>query len=236
MQKLLITIVVCLIANGATAETVLRNIHGYTPTSTGIHEFSVLVVGDDGRVLAAGPEALVEDYPDARVIDGKGFTVLPGLIDAHAHVYGLGRLAVNLDLAGVASVDDAVVMIADHAEANPFSKWILGRGWNQVLWPVREFPKAADIDPVVDDRPVWLRRIDGHAAWANTAAMAIAGIDDDTLDPVGGKIIRDESGKATGVFIDKAMDLVEQHIPAPTKADFRSGYRAAVEALWPLGA
>jgi predicted amidohydrolase YtcJ len=75
--------------------------------------------------------------------------------------------------------------------------WIQGRGWNQVLWPVNEFPSAADIDAVVSDRPVWLRRIDGHAGWANSAALEIAGIDADTPDPVGGKIVRDTSGKST---------------------------------------
>jgi len=235
MKKLLITIVVCLISGGAAAETVLHNIRGYTPVSERLQQFSVLVIDDDGRVLATGPEALVASYPRARVIDGKGFTVLPGLVDAHAHVYGLGRLAANLNLAGVTSVGNAVRMIGDHAQANAYAKWILGRGWNQVLWPVREFPTAADIDPVVGDRPVWLRRIDGHAAWANSAAMAIAGIVDDTPDPVGGKIIRDDEGKATGIFIDKAMDLVEKHIPEPTKADFRSAYRAAIDALLPLG-
>ena len=235
MKKSLITIVVCLITCGAAAETVLHDIAGYTPTSAGIRQFSVLVFGDDGRVIAIGNDALIGDYPDARVIDGNGFSVLPGLIDAHAHLYGLGLLATQLDLAGVPSVEQAVEMIAEQARANAYSAWLLGRGWNQVLWPVREFPTAADIDAVVSDRPVWLRRIDGHAAWANSAAMAIAGIDDDTPDPVGGKILRDENGVATGVFIDKAMNLVETHIPDPTDADYRSGLGAAIDRLLTLG-
>ncbi len=98
---------------------------------------------------------------DATQIDGQGRTVLPGLVDAHAHVAGLGFLKTSLDLTGVTSVDDAVASIADYRKAKPHARWITGRGWNQVLWPVREFPGAADIDAAVSDRPVWLRRIDG---------------------------------------------------------------------------
>ena len=235
MKKLLITIVVCLSMGGAVAETVLHNIAGYTPTAAGIQRFSVLVVGDDGRVLATGTEQLVDEYPDAWILDGKGLTVLPGLTDAHAHVHGLGLLATRLDLTGVSSVDEAVTLIGNHASANAYSPWVLGRGWNQVLWPVQEFPTAANIDAVVSDRPVWLRRIDGHAAWANSAAMAIAGIDGDTPDPVGGKIVRDADGAATGIFIDRAMDLVEEHVPEPTRADYRRSLRAASDRLLTLG-
>ena len=111
----------------------------------------------------------------------------------------------------------------------------MGRGWNQVLWPVKEFPKASDIDPIVNDRPVWLRRIDGHAGWANSKALEIAGIDDDTADPIGGKIVRDDNGKATGVLVDKAMGLMDTHVPAPTKDDTRKAYLKAVESLVALG-
>ena len=104
-----------------------------------------------------------------------------------------------------------------------------------MLWPVKEFPKSSDIDAVVKDRPVWLRRIDGHAAWANSKAMQIAGIDDDTPDPIGGKIIRDNNGKATGILVDKAMSLVESHIPASDKDEIREAYREAMRKLVSLG-
>ena len=104
-----------------------------------------------------------------------------------------------------------------------------------MLWPVKAFPRAADIDAVVSDRPVWLRRVDGHAGWANSAAMKLAGIDRDTADPVGGKIIRDAEGRATGVFIDKAMGLINAHVPQPDKSDMRSAIRAAQDALLSQG-
>ncbi len=215
----------------ATADTALFNIRGYSPTDDGITDFSVLVFDDGGRVVATGDDALLERHARARQIDGGGRVVLPGLIDAHAHVPSYGFLRVSLDLFGTPSVDDAAARIADYAREKPHARWLLGRGWNQVIWPVREFPTAADIDAAVPDRPVWLRRVDGHAGWANSAAMALAGIDDDTPDPIGGKIVRDANGKATGVFIDMAMDLIEAHVPQPGKAETRAAIRAAVDAL-----
>ena len=219
----------------ARAETVLHNVVGYTPTQAGIREFSVLVWSDAGKVVAMGNDALATDYPDAEHVDGLGRHVLPGLTDAHAHVYGLGFLAISLDLSGSASLPEAVRRIAEYSESKRHLSWIQGRGWNQVLWPVKKFPTAADIDSVVTDRPVWLRRIDGHAGWANSRAMAIAGIDDDTPDPIGGKIMRDTSGKATGMLVDKAMNLVTSHLPAPDKDDIRGAYLKATQYLLSLG-
>ncbi len=219
---------------GAT-ETAFHNVTGYTSTQTGLHTFSVLVIDHDGKVAATGGPELLQQYPAALRIDGGGHGLLPGLTDAHAHMYGLGFLAISLDLAGTPSIDDATRRIADYAEDHPHADWIQGRGWNQVLWLVQEFPTAADIDAVVSDRPVWLRRIDGHAGWANTATLKIAGINDDTLDPIGGKIVRDDNGHATGVLIDKAMDLVTVQVPLPNKDDIRSAYVQAMAALLPLG-
>ena len=213
------------------ADTWLHNVAGYTSTAEGIREFSVLVFDDAGKVVRLGDDSLLEGSPVGQQIDGGGLTVLPGLIDAHAHVLGLGLLKSNLDLTGAPSVTDATSRIGAFAKQHPSRRWILGRGWNQVLWPVREFPKASQIDAVVSDRPVWLRRIDGHAGWANSAAMKIAGIDNDTADPIGGKILRDDNGQATGIFIDKAMDLIGQHLPALTKEDYRAALLGAVDAL-----
>jgi predicted amidohydrolase YtcJ len=215
----------------AGAATALHNINGFTSTNDGIVEFEVLVFDHAGRVVATGDADLLQQHADATQIDGQGRTILPGLVDAHAHVAGLGFLKTSLDLTGVASVENAVTAIAQYRKDKPHTRWITGRGWNQVLWPVKEFPTAAHIDAVVSDRPVWLRRIDGHAGWANSVALKQAGIDDDTPDPVGGKIIRDDNGHATGVLIDMAMDLVEIHVPKPDKAEGRAAIRAAVDTL-----
>jgi len=225
-----------LLANAvALADTAIYDVSGYTSTADGIRKFNVLLMDDDGKVLATGAESLLNEHPDARRIDGKGRTLLPGLIDAHAHVYGLGFLNTSLDLAGTPSLAAATAQIAEYAAQNPDRRWILGRGWNQVLWPINAFPGKTDLDAIVDDRPVWLKRVDGHAGWANSAALAIAGIDSGTPDPVGGKIIRDANGNATGVLIDNAMDLVETHVPQPAKAEIRTAYRQAVAYLLSLG-
>jgi predicted amidohydrolase YtcJ len=213
------------------AETILNNINGYTSTAWGLRQFSMMVIDGDGRIVAIGRDDLLADENPTVVVDGGGATVLPGLIDAHAHVYGLGFARSTLDLVGVQSLAAATKRIGNYAERNPSVRWIQGRGWNQVLWPVKEFPTATDIDAVVNDRPVWLRRIDGHAGWANSVALRIAGIDDDTPDPVGGKIIRDQSGHATGILIDKAMNLVARHVPVPDKDDYRRTIKVAIESL-----
>ena len=217
------------------AETLLHNMLGYTSTDDGVHEFTALVFNEDGRILATGDDDLLTEYADAKRIDADGKYVLPGLVDAHAHLYSQGFLTISLDLAGTPSLEEAVEQIAAYASNNPRSPWILGRGWNQVLWAVQEFPTASDIDPVVNDRPVWLNRIDGHAGWANSRALAIAGIDDDTADPIGGKIVRDDNGKATGILIDKAMGLMGSHIPGPDKDEIRVTYLRAIESLVALG-
>lgn len=226
-----LAILLALAAPDAGADTVLHNINGFTSTDDGIVEFSALVIDNAGRVAATGDAGLLQRYPDAARIDGEGRTVLPGLIDAHAHVAGLGFLKTSLDLTGVPSLEEAVQAIDTYAKDKRHIRWITGRGWNQVLWPVKEFPTAADIDAVVSDRPVWLRRIDGHAGWANSKALELAGIDNDTPDPVGGKIIRDNQGRATGVLIDRAMDLVTAQVPAPNKSDLRTAIKAAVATL-----
>ena len=217
------------------ADTLIHNVQGYTSTENGVHAFTAMLFGDDGRIVVTGDDRLMTEYADASHIDGGGKFMLPGLTDAHAHLYSQGFLAISLDLAGTPSLGEAVEKIEAYANGNPRATWILGRGWNQVLWPVKEFPKASDIDPIVNDRPLWLRRIDGHAGWANSRALEIAGIDDDTADPVGGKIIRDDNGKATGVLVDKAMGLVDRHVPAPGKDDIREAYLKAIESLVALG-
>ncbi len=213
------------------ADTLIHNVRGYTPTQSGIHSFTALVFNDEGKILATGTDELIGKYANARAIDAGGKFMLPGLTDAHAHLYNLGFLAGSLNLVGTPSLKAAIGKIERYADSNPRVPWILGRGWNQVLWAVKEFPRASDIDPVVDDRPVWLRRIDGHAGWANTKALAIAGIDDDTADPIGGRIIRDSNGKATGVLIDQAKGLIDMHVPVPGKDGIRDAYSRAIDSL-----
>ena len=217
------------------AETLLYNVNGYTPVANGIDTFTALVFDNAGKVVAVGGDELRTGNRATTRIDGRGRTVLPGLIDAHAHVYGLGLLQTTLNVTGLTSLDATVAAIADYARRHPHARWIHGSGWNQVLWRVKEFPNATHIDDALDDRPVWLERIDGHAGWANSAAMRLAGIDNDTPDPVGGKILRDTNGHATGVFIDKAMSLISRHLPVPDKDDYRRALLSAIDTLLSQG-
>ncbi len=227
----MIWLAVAFLADSANAETAIYNVRGYTSSDAGMRQFSTLIFADDGKVIATGNADLLQKYENARRINGAGRTLLPGLIDAHAHVSSLGLLKSNLNLAGIPSVAAAVAEISRYAKVKPHARWILGRGWNQVIWPLQEFPTASHIDAVVSDRPVWLRRIDGHAGWANSTALAQAGIDDDTTDPIGGKIIRDDNGHATGVLVDKAMGLMTAQLPEPDKNEIRAAIHSAVDAL-----
>ena len=189
----------------------------------------------DGRVVRVGDEKDVEALvgPRTRRINAAGQTVLPGLTDAHVHVEGLGLARETLNLVGAASLAEAVKRAESAAAALPQGEWLLGRGWDQNDWPEKRFPTAADLARV-GDRPVYLTRVDGHAGWANARALEVAGITDTTPDPPGGRIVRDEKGKATGVLVDAAETLVESRIPAPTpevrKRRLARGLQAAAEA------
>lgn len=220
----------------ARSETLLYPISGYTSTSSGrIESFTTLIFDDEGRVVATGGDELLAGHADATRIDGRNEFVLPGLIDAHGHVSRLGFLNEQLNLTGLPSVEDALERISAYDMSHPGPGWIEGFGWNQVLWPTRNFPTAAQLDAVVPDRPVLLERIDGHAYWVNGKALEIAGVDDDTPDPVGGRIHRDSSGHATGILVDNAMNLIADKRPQPSVQDYRNAIRSALRQLASLG-
>jgi predicted amidohydrolase YtcJ len=202
------------VSTTALADTLIDNANGIQVDARGkLQRFTGLVVGDDGRVvkLLATGDARPATI-DSR-IDAGGRTLLPGLIDAHGHVMSLGFGALQLDLTGTASLSDLQQRLKTYAAANPDAKWLLGRGWNQELWANKRFPTAADLDAIVGDRPVWLGRVDGHAAVANSAALKAAGISAQTAAPAGGRI-------ENGLFVDAAMELVEGKIPTPDAASF----------------
>lgn len=215
--------------------TLYTNINGYT--LNGDYEllrFNAIQFTDD-RVDAIFGEGEVLPDDANEVIDGGGQTMIPGLVDAHGHVltYGLGLLRV--DLVGATTEAEAAQRVLDFAAENTELEWVQGRGWNQVLWDSNEFPTAASLDALVSDRPVWLTRVDGHAAWANTMAMELAGFDQDTENPVGGQIIRDENGNATGVFVDTAMSYIREQIPDTSFEEQKVALTAAMKSLAAYG-
>ena len=168
--------------------------------------------------------------------------MIPGLIDAHLHVMGLGFASLTLDLSGTRSLAEAQAKIAAYAAANPDRAWIVGGGWNQELWGLRDqagrgrFPTAAELDVAAGGRPVWLQRIDGHAGWASSAALAAAGVTAATKDPAGGRIERlpgngSAGGKPAGVLVDTAQALVERVVPPPRASDRDLAFNAAQRLL-----
>ncbi|MDT7856318.1 amidohydrolase [Rubrivirga sp. S365] len=191
-------------------------------------------VVEDGRFVAVGSEAEVRAaYPDWPRLDLGGAAVVPGLIDAHAHLLGLGTSLLQADLVGATSRAEVVERLQAFAADLPDGAWVTGRGWDQNDWGEGEpFPTRADLDAAFPDRPVWLGRIDGHASWANTAALRAAGIDPEApapSDPEGGAVVRDEAGRPTGVFVDAAEALVARALPAPDAAVAEEALRRALE-------
>lgn len=215
--------------------TLLHNINGYTFEDGELKQFNSMVF-KDGEILAVGSHGELAKMNGFSIsIDGKGRTLLPGLIDAHGHLLGLGLDLMRVNLRGISSEQETVAKVVNYAKNNPDSRWVLGRGWNQVLWLNKEFPSKHSLDDVIADKPIWLRRIDGHAGWANSKALQLAGINKDTPDPDGGKIIRDETGEATGVLVDTAMSMVENKIPPLNKEERIAALRLAFNHLIELG-
>jgi hypothetical protein len=233
MKKLLLLFALLIGCTAQSDKTIYTNVNGYTLADGELITFSTIVF-EDGKVIATGDDALSEAH-SGTVIDGEGKTMLPGLIDAHGHVMGLGFQELQVNLAGIETLEETLDKVKTYAEENPELEWIQGRGWNQTLWPENEFPTAEDLDQVVSDRPVWLSRVDGHAGWGNSMALRLAGISKDTPDPQGGKIIRDNTGKATGVFVDAAEGYVNRVVPETTDRERELALEKALEQMASVG-
>jgi predicted amidohydrolase YtcJ len=188
-----------------------------------------------GRVLFAGRRADVNLPVGEPELDLGGRAVLPGLVDAHGHLMYLARLRLTLDVAGVASEAATAARVAARAAAAGASEWITGRGWDQNRWPGARFPTRASLDRAAPGHPVTLVRIDGHATWASSAALRIAGIDRHTPDPPGGRLEREPDGEPTGLLIDTAQDLIRRLEPRPTPAQLEDAVRAAVADCLAVG-
>ncbi|HEX4739092.1 MAG TPA: amidohydrolase [Allosphingosinicella sp.] len=234
LKKLLAALALLFWTGAAHADELIDNVNGYTIDAQGhLVRFAAMWVGDDGKVIQLFQKG--ERKPDRTRyrFDGQGRTLLPGLIDAHGHIMELGQGALELDLTGTRSVAEAQAKIAAFAASHPRPLWIVGRGWNQENWGGR-FPTAADIDAVVADRPVWLERVDGHAGWANGAAMREAQVDARTPSPSGGRIEK-AAGKPTGIFVDAAKDLITRVIPPPLPRIRDQAFQKAQEIMLSYG-
>ncbi len=220
-------------SHNVVAEDMIMNIKGYTLDAQQKLTTFTAMSYSDGKITG-----LFEKTPQLHtykiVRNGKGKTLLPGLIDAHGHVLGYGRALSSVDLVGTASLKDAQEQIQKRSSQKE-SGWISGRGWNQELWPSKQFPNAKNIDELVPKQPVVLARVDGHALWVNSKVMELAGITSETIAPEGGEIIKDEHGKPTGILIDNAMDLVYKIMPQITEEERQNYLLRSLNALAEIG-
>lgn len=215
---------------GRSADLIVRGGDIWTLDPNRPRASAVAIAG--GVIVAVGDEASVDGWngPSTVVLDAGGGTVTPGLVDAHAHLVGLGESLATVDLRGARSIDEVVERLREGA---PPQGWVIGRGWDQNLWEGAAMPTHHPLTQVFPDRPVWLRRIDGHAAWGNAALLRTAAITQRTDDPEGGEILRDGDRTPTGVLIDAAMDLVS--VPTSSEAEVRAQIESAQQHILERG-
>ncbi len=194
----------------------------------------------DGRVAASGSTYHVESEArrlglKPRKVDLDGKFAMPGVTDAHGHVLGLGLALERVRFEGTASAEQVAGRVAAATKLVPAGEWILGRGWDQNDWDEKRFPTRELLDRVAPDHPVWLRRVDGHAGWANTRALQLAGVTAATPEPAGGRVHRLADGSPSGILVDNAMALVERAVPAPSRERKRAAIVRAAAHCRSLG-
>ena len=190
-----------------------------------------------GRVLAVGTrdEALAAAGAGAHVVELPGATIVPGLVDAHAHLLSLGRSLSLVKLSDAKSAEECVARMQQAPQGSAQGDWLMGRGWDQNDWAVKEFPTRALLDAAFPTRPVFLSRVDGHAAWVNSEGLRRAGLTKATKDPEGGRFERDAQGELTGVLVDNAIDLVAAKIPQADDAQLLAWLRAGLARCAQVG-
>ena len=214
-------------AQGA-ADLVLTNGRIYTVDNARPEASALAVRAGRIQFVGSDAEARVLAGPSTLVIDLHGATVVPGIVDAHAHLLGLGNTLQRVNLVGSSSYDQVIDRVKAWAKDVKPGVWIQGRGWDQNLWPAKQFPTHEALSRAFPNNPVVLTRIDGHALVANAKAMELSHVTATTADPSGGRIVRLSSGAPSGVFVDNAKSLIERTIPAATRADNRKAILAAV--------
>jgi len=208
---------------------------GTVHTPGGPQRVEIAVEG--GRIVALVPPEGARPWRQSasEVVDLRGADVYPGFTEGHGHLVGYGAAVEQVDLREVATFEALVERVKAAATKVPAGAWVLGRGWDQNLWPDKAFPHHQALSAAVPDHPVLLRRVDGHAVLTNARAMAAAGITAATSDPAGGRILRDASGQPTGVLVDAAVELVDRAVPAPTAADIERRVLLAGQHLASVG-
>ncbi len=211
--------------DGTPAASAPRDAQGWHPDAQ-----AVAVRG--GKILFVGSSEEAKRYvgSSTRVMDVAGATVLPGLIDSHTHVAGLGQQEVQINLTGVATEEEAVQRVVDGAKDVPKGQWILARGWDDSDW-ASHYPTWDLLSEKFPDNPVLMGSLHGYALWANKKAFEVAGITRDTAPPSGGRILKDGKGNLTGVLVDRAAKLLTDAVPPPTDEQYEGWVRAGLERM-----
>ncbi|PCI60333.1 MAG: amidohydrolase [Gammaproteobacteria bacterium] len=247
MKIIILCIVYFITLPAWTKTTLYYNINGYTLTAQAkLKHFSAIQFSDDKVAKLFQKNDKLPNDKALIKINGQGKTMLPGLIDAHGHVLSYGLSLLQVDLNGTTSEQQAVNRAIKFQQQNSNkapeqssntkqNNWLLGRGWNQVLWQGKQYPQAISLDEYFKNTPIWFKRIDGHAGWANNKAMTLAGVSKQTLTPDGGEIIKDKNGNPTGVFVDNAMALITDKIPPLSQQQIKFALVKAMKSLASVG-
>jgi predicted amidohydrolase YtcJ len=219
----------------APADLILHNAAIYTVNAARPMARAIAVRGVTIAAVGSDDEILGMRGPATRVIDAAGAAVVPGLQDAHGHVGGLGSNLQTLDFRGTSSFEQVIARVRQRVASTPAGQWITGRGWDQNDWADTAWPTHELLSAVAPEHPVYLTRVDGHAALVNRRALELAGVTAATADPAGGRLIRDARGEPTGVLIDRAEALVASRIPSITGAQLEARLLAADQELRRLG-
>jgi predicted amidohydrolase YtcJ len=220
-----------------TADTIFMHANVYTGVpansafSSILREEAIAVRGD--RIVAVGKTLDMEKLkgPQTKVVDLGGHFVMPGFNDAHMHLAGAGLQKIEVDLVGVKTLDELRERVRAGVEKAKAGEWILGGGWDETLWPVKALPTRWDLDEVSAGHPVFLDRVDGHLAVANTRALQLASITIASRDPQGGQIDRNQNGEPTGILRDTAQHAIVAAVPPPNHDKMRHGIEVALADL-----
>ena len=223
-------------AEATTAQMLFLNGNIYTANDRQPHAEAIAIKGDRIVFVGSNNDAKKKFGAATPTIDLRGKTVVPGLTDSHYHILGVGERELHLNLEGVTRLDDFLAKVKERVEKTEPGQWVVGRGWIETFWKPPVFPTRGDLDKIAPNNPVFLRRADGHAAVANSAALKIAAIDRRTPNPFGGEILKDkQSGEPVGMLLDNAMDLVAKQIPPPTPQENEQAFLLGVKRSLQLG-
>jgi|TARA_B110000305_G_scaffold44941_1_gene47514 hypothetical protein len=223
------------IAEQVQADMILQNGTIYTANDAQWTAAAVAIKGDE--IIFVGSVADAQNFigENTNIFDLGGDTVFPGLTDAHTHIKWVGQRELGLNLQNIDDLGETVEAIRLYAENIAEGDWITGKGWIEQKWADQRFLNKSDVDYFSKNKPLVVTRGGEHSILANSKAMEIAGITRDTPDPVGGSILKDENGEPSGMFIDNAMALIRNHIPAPTREEEKKSLQAGLDFMSGMG-